>query len=83
MARTNQQALDWIRGQIAAGRGIAVTTHLKQMRFSPRTLARHKAAGIEPFRLDGAGDLRMVEGFTRGKPRYVVLIVSAVGISSF
>lgn len=70
---TNADLLARINHDLAAGRTVYVGTTLRVTTFSPKTVANIRARGVEPFKLGADGSLRMVEGWTKGAPRFVCI----------
>lgn len=71
MTNSNEAKLAWITEQIEAGRTVYFCTALRATPFTAKSIAKFRALGVEPIKLGSTGDLRMLEGFTKGKPRFV------------
>ncbi len=55
---------------IAAGRTVYVATATRITPYSPRTVARIRAAGAEPFRVLADGCIAMLARWSKGAPKY-------------
>lgn len=58
------------------GRTVSVGTCTRVTVWSPSAAARQRKAGAEPFRTSSDGCLQMIEGWRKGRPRYVTLGLS-------
>lgn len=74
-----------ILAAIDAGQTVHVATMTRITSWTPKAIARNRAAGAEPFKVGKDGCLRMLEGWSKGSPRYVTISLSTgsllVGIS--
>lgn len=73
---TNAETLAKIQDAIGAGLTIYASTRLRVTKFTPSTVAKIRANGAEPFKIGKDGTLRMLEGWTKGKPRFVCISLS-------
>ena len=79
---TKEMALEWIQEHHEAGATIMVRTATRITKYSAKNFAKLTENGNPPFKIDSEGNLRMLEGFTNYKPRYVVVLLSAVKIDA-
>lgn len=56
--------------EFALGCVVAYSTATRVVRFTPKLVAKLRAAGAEPFRLGKDGTLQAYAGYTKGKARY-------------
>ena len=73
---TTTELLSKIAADIEANRTIYVGTTMRVTSFSPKTVAKIRATGVEPFKIGSDGSLRMLEGWAKGKARYVCITLS-------
>jgi hypothetical protein len=63
---------DKINKALEDGYTVMVTTYLKSFRITPKTAKSWKEAGHPYFKMDGKSCV-MIEGHSRGKPRYACI----------
>lgn len=57
----------------SAGRTVYAVTRLRETQFTKKAVAMLRANGAEPFKIGQDGTLRMFEGWTKKKARYVTV----------
>ena len=62
--------LDSILADLAAGRTVQFSTCTRTVVYGPKLVAKLRAAGVEPFKLDKGGALVAYAGTSKGQPRY-------------
>ena len=81
-----ERTYQWIMAEIAAGRTVQVSTYGRVVPWTPQTVAAFRKLGVEPFKVDLLGELRMFEGWRMaagGKRARYVCLVNTVGIRTF
>lgn len=61
---------------IASGLTVYIGTAYRVTSFSPKTVARIRAGGHEPFKVGSDGSLLMLAGYSKGKPRFDCISLS-------
>ncbi len=72
---------DKINAAIDTGHMIQITTYLRQTRVTAKTRESWRKAGFEFFKANPDGQSLMIEGQSKGKPRYV--LISGAKIQAF
>ena len=62
-----------INAALDAGKTIQVTTYLKAKRVKAKHRAMLDAEGFQFFKTDSKGGTVMVDGWSKGQPRYVCI----------
>jgi hypothetical protein len=65
-----------LNAAIDQGRTVQVATAFRVTRVTPKARDSWRAAGFEFFKGAADGALLMIEGQTKGKPRYVAVLSS-------
>ena len=64
---------DKINAASDTGHMIQITTYLRQTRVTAKTRESWRKAGFEFFKANADGQTMMIEGQSKGKPRYVLI----------
>jgi hypothetical protein len=73
--------VDKINAAIDSGHMIQISTYLRHTRVTAKTRKSWRKAGFEFFKTNADGHTVMIEGQSKGKPRYV--LISGAKIQAF
>ena len=68
-----QTLADKINAAIDSGHMIQVSTYLRHTRVTAKTREGWRKAGFEFFKANAEGQTMMIDGQSKGKPRYVLI----------